>query len=39
MIREAIDAVKQDKDPAGVFRSAHDPIIFDSSRDEVEALT
>jgi 5,5'-dehydrodivanillate O-demethylase len=39
MIREAIDAVKQDKDPAGVFRSAHDPIVFDSSRAEVEALT
>ena len=39
MIREAIDAVKQGKDPAGVFRSAHDPITFDSSRDAVEALT
>ncbi len=39
MIREAIDAVKQGKDPAGVFRNAHDPIIFDSSRDAVEALT
>jgi 5,5'-dehydrodivanillate O-demethylase oxygenase subunit len=39
MIREAIDAVKQGKDPAGVFRSAHDSITFDSSRDAVEALT
>ena len=38
MIREAIDAVSQGKDPIGVFRSEGAPITFDSSRDAVEAL-
>ena len=41
MIRDAIDAVKQGKDPIGLIRD-HDenvPITFDSSRDAVEALS
>jgi LigXa C-terminal domain like len=40
MIREAIDAVSQGKDPIGVIRDSKDnqPITFDSSRDAVEAL-
>jgi 5,5'-dehydrodivanillate O-demethylase oxygenase subunit len=38
MIREAIDAVAQGKDPPGIFRAAEQPITFDASRDAVEAL-
>jgi 5,5'-dehydrodivanillate O-demethylase len=40
MMRAAIDAVAQGKDPIGVFRSPSEnqPIRFDSSRDAVEAL-
>ena len=38
MIREAIDAASQGKDPIGVFRTQERPITFDSSRDAVEAL-
>jgi hypothetical protein len=39
MISDAIDEVAQGQDPIGVFRSAHPPITFDSSRDAVEALS
>lgn len=38
MIRDSIEAVSSGKDPAGVFRAAHQTITFDSSRDAVEAL-
>jgi hypothetical protein len=40
MIRGAIEAVQQGKDPMGVIRdsSRNGPISFDSSRDAVEAL-
>jgi 5,5'-dehydrodivanillate O-demethylase len=40
MIRDAIDAVAQGKDPLGVMRDANcAAITFDSSRDAVEALS
>ena len=41
MIRDAIDAVSQGKDPIGVIRDPKEnaPILFDSSRDAVEALS
>ncbi len=41
MIRDAIDTVSQGKDPIGVIRDLNDngPITFDSSRDEVQALS
>jgi 5,5'-dehydrodivanillate O-demethylase oxygenase subunit len=41
MIRDAINAVSQGKDPIGVIRDhdANGPITFDSSRDAVEALS
>jgi 5,5'-dehydrodivanillate O-demethylase len=40
MIRDAIEAVQQGRDPMGVIRdpSGNGPITFDSSRDAVEAL-
>jgi hypothetical protein len=40
LIRGAIDAVQQGRDPMGVIRDAsqNEPITFDSSRDAVEAL-
>ena len=41
MIRDAINAVSQGKDPIGVIRDPQEnaPITFDSSRDAVEALS
>jgi 5,5'-dehydrodivanillate O-demethylase len=41
MIRDAIDAVGQGRDPIGVIRDPRQngPITFDSSRDAVEALS
>jgi hypothetical protein len=40
MIRDAIDAVAQGKDPLGVIRDTNcAAITFDSSRDAVEALS
>lgn len=41
MVRESIDAVRQGKDPIGVFRDAaeNEAITFDSSRDAVAPLT
>ena len=38
MIRDAIDAVRQGKDPIGVVREGNGTITFDSSRDAVAAL-
>lgn len=40
MIRDSIDAVAQGRDPIGVVREANESgaIVFDSSRDAVEAL-
>jgi len=40
MLRDAIDAVQQGREPIGVIRdsSQNSPITFDSSRDAVEAL-
>lgn len=39
MIRDAIDNVRQGKDPIGVVRDRHETITFDSSRDAVAALS